>query len=208
MRRDSLCIRFATTNIGKFREAVQAVSSYGIMLKMVRIKKLEIQSDELQKIVNSAVALAVAETRSPTIVEDSGLFISSLDGFPGPYSEYVYRTLGSAGIIRLLDGRKDRSAEFRSYVALSAPNLKSRIFRGVAKGTIALQPRGKHGFGFDPIFVPTDGNNRTFGQLTTNQKNSLSHRGSAFRRLASWLGRNPSVTSEKLKERSLKRLEP
>jgi XTP/dITP diphosphohydrolase len=120
-------------------------------------------------------------------VEDAGLFVESLSDFPGPFSAFVLKTIGTAGIIRLMSGKPSREAQFRSAVAVAMDGRLMAVFEGAIKGNITNSPRGKGGFGFDPIFVP-EGKRTSFAQLSMYSKNNISHRGKTFRALAAWLG--------------------
>lgn len=177
---------FATNNVAKFREAKLLLSRYGIRLRMLRRKIAEPQSDYLSEIARAAVLEAMKYGKEPVFVEDAGLFIESLKGFPGPYSSFIFRTIGNEGILKLMEGMKNRKAEFRSAVAYCDSSIKPVIFQGVAKGTIAYRKKGKKGFGYDPIFIHKKAKGRTFGEMETEEKNELSHRAQALRRLAKW----------------------
>lgn len=124
-------------------------------------------------------ALAWLEPRlgGGILVDDSGLFVSALQGFPGVYSSYVFRTVGCDGILRLLADAGDRGATFRACFGLLEDGV-SRVFEGACSGRIAPKMRGEAGFGFDPIFVP-EGEGRTFAEMTLAEKNALSHRAQA-----------------------------
>ena len=110
-----------------------------------------------------------------------------MNGFPGPYSSYVYKTLGLNGILKLLDGIENRRAYFRAVAVLEHPVLGEQVFEGIVYGRIAHYPRGTGGFGFDPIFVP-EGEEKTFAELPVSDKNKYSHRARAFRKLFEWIG--------------------
>jgi XTP/dITP diphosphohydrolase len=154
---------------------------------MLATKKIEIQSDRLQEIAPYAAQEASNRLGVSVVAEDAGLFIDSLHGFPGPYSSYVYSRLGTKGILTLMENVSRRNAKFRSAAAFCAPNDKPRCFTGTVVGTIGQRPRGVGGFGFDPIFIPTRGDGRTFAQMTIEEKNRISHRAASFRKLSRWL---------------------
>ncbi|HYY90876.1 MAG TPA: non-canonical purine NTP pyrophosphatase, partial [Candidatus Dormibacteraeota bacterium] len=115
----------------------------------------------------------------------SGLFIDALGGFPGPYSSYVYGTIGLRGILNLLNGQKQRGAFFQSSIAFGSPTLDPRLFTGRIMGSISKRASGNFGFGYDPIFIPK-GSKKTFGQTGLLVKNANSHRAKAFRQFARW----------------------
>jgi XTP/dITP diphosphohydrolase len=119
-------------------------------------------------------------------VEDAGLFIEALNGFPGPYSSYVYRSIETKGILKLMENVEKRDAHFQSVVAFSSPEESPRCFHGKANGKISMEVRGELGFGFDPIFEPSDDGNRTFAEMRMPEKNMRSHRAEALRKFAKW----------------------
>jgi len=175
-------ILFITGNIHKFNEARRILSEYGIATAMLKIKKAEIQDDNLENIARTGALEAFKECGLPLIVEDAGLFIKALKGFPGPYSSYVCRTIGNSGILKLMEGIADRYAQFRSVVAYCNPEGLVKCFVGISEGRIAEEARGRSGFGFDPIFEPFGGGGRTFAEMSTDEKNMFSHRSRAFKK--------------------------
>ncbi|MBI2183910.1 MAG: RdgB/HAM1 family non-canonical purine NTP pyrophosphatase [Thaumarchaeota archaeon] len=182
-------IRVATSNRGKFDEIRSLLKRYGLDADMVEGKTLEIQHDELKAIAETALREALSIGKGPLLLEDAGLFIDALKGFPGPYSAYVYRTIGVEGILRLMKGVENRIAEFRSVAAYGETVDSIKLFEGSSKGRIAEAPKGRGGFGFDPIFTPL-GYLKTFAEIPIEKKNQLSHRAEAVRRFAEWYVRN------------------
>jgi XTP/dITP diphosphohydrolase len=180
----SRLLYFATSNKHKFNEAKDILKDYEIDLRMINRKVEEIQSDDLRKIALHALKKAFIIDKLPMIVEDAGLFIKELNGFPGPYSSYVYKTLGIDGIIKLMSGKKDRDAEFRSVVAFGSSSIV-KTFQGIVKGKITIRPKGELGFGFDPIFIPR-GSKKTFAEMILEDKNRYSYRSIALRKFAKW----------------------
>jgi len=179
-------IFFATSNLNKFEEASDILSKYRINITRANIKTTEIQADNVEDIAMAAVTQSSSMGFLPVFVEDAGLFINALKGFPGPFSSYVYRTIGTRGVLKLLEGEKNRLSEFRSSVAFYASNDLKKCFSGTAVGKISEKERGIRGFGFDPIFVPAKGDGRTFAEMTIKEKNLLSHRADALKKFAEW----------------------
>jgi len=180
-------IFLVTGNIHKFAEARLVLSKFDLSTAMLNMDIVEIQADTIEDVAKASVMDAVRKCRLPVIVEDAGLFIKALKGFPGPYSSYVFRTVGLKGVLKLMENLKGRRAFFESVVAFSAPNGKpQKYFRGKTEGRIAEQVKGHEGFGFDPIFFPLGGKGKTFAEMSTNQKNELSHRAKALRAFAEW----------------------
>jgi len=164
---------FATSNRGKAKEAAEIFKKHGITVKRFQFEHNEIRSESLDEIAAEAVSAAYAECQTPVFVEDSGLFIHALSGFPGPYSAWVQKKLGNEGVLRLMKGVADRSARFEASIAFH-DGKSVRTFHGACTGTIADSARGTGGFGYDPIFVP-EGQKQTFGERI-ELKNNLSHR--------------------------------
>ncbi|MEM1587135.1 MAG: XTP/dITP diphosphatase [Candidatus Bathyarchaeia archaeon] len=179
-------IFFATKNVNKFNEARRVLTEYHISVAMIKIKTLEIQDNDVERIAKVSALNAAREVNLPVIVEDSGLFIEALNGFPGPYSSYVYQTIGINGILKLLTGVVNRKAYFKSVVVFCDPEGEAKCFQGIVYGKIANEARGGGGFGFDPIFEPNGEPNKTFGEMTIEEKNKFSHRARAFRKFAKW----------------------
>jgi XTP/dITP diphosphohydrolase len=192
---------FATGNDHKIEEARSVFSQHNIEIKKLEgYEKLEIQDPNLENIAKTALALIIPSTKKLVMVEDSGLFIHPLYGFPGPYSSFVFETLGIEGVLKLLDGAKSRKAEFRSSVSFGTDGKILATFSSVTEGTITTEPKGTSGFGFDPIFVPM-WTSKTFAQMEIKEKNVYSHRAKAFTKLALWY-LNASKTG-KLEENSI-----
>ncbi len=178
-------LTFATSNRHKFAEVRAILADRGISVAMRAMELREIQADTLEEIAAEKVREASLIVDGPVIVEDTGLFIDDLRGFPGPYSAYVFRTLGNQGILRLLEDTADRRATFNSVFAYGDAGGAVECFAAEAPGTMALACRGE-GWGYDPIFVPDNASGRTYGELG-DDKNRLSHRRAALERLARWM---------------------
>lgn len=180
---------FATGNIHKFNEAREALSKFNIAVIMLKVKENEIQSNSLAEIAKHSALEAFKKYGIPIIVEDTGLFIESLHGFPGPYAAYVYKTIGNSGIIKLMRRIKNRTAVFRSSIAFCYSHKQEPIlFEGKILGTIVIKVKKSRistGFGFDPIFQP-EGTLKVFSLMSISEKNLFSHRAIAFRNFARW----------------------
>ena len=180
-------IFLVTGNIHKFAEARLVLSKFDLSTAMLNMDIVEIQADTIEDVAKASVMDAVRKCRLPVIVEDAGLFIKALKGFPGPYSSYVFRTVGLKGVLKLMENAKERRAFFESMVAFSTPNQKSpKLFRGRIEGRIAKKAKGQEGFGFDPIFFPLGDKGKTFAEMSMNEKNKFSHRAKALRAFAEW----------------------
>jgi XTP/dITP diphosphohydrolase len=169
-------IYFATSNAHKFKEAEEILRKLapGITLKHLDFKHNEIRSDSIEEVAEEAVEAAYLLCNKPVFVEDTGLFIGALNGFPGTYSAWVQKKLGNNGILKLLTGEKNRSAAFKACVAFKADAAPAKAFVGECKGKIAESERGSAGFGYDPLFIPND-EEQTFAENAA-LKNKRSHR--------------------------------
>jgi XTP/dITP diphosphohydrolase len=155
---------------------------------MIREKTVEIQSDSLTEIAATSAVEAFRRCHLPLIVEDAGLFVDALKGFPGPYAAYVYKTVGNKGLLKLMEGTENRRATFRSAIAYcDSLSGETVCFEGEVHGEITLEERksDESAFGFDPVFQPL-GSTRTFAEMDIAQKNGLSHRANALQKFAEW----------------------
>ena len=142
-----------------------------------------------------AVALAEA-TGLPALADDSGLEVDALGGAPGVHSaRFSGATEGdvdAANVAKLLSELSRvgatrpevRTARFRTAIVLRWPDGDELVADGAVEGVVVDEPRGKAGFGYDPVFVPAEGDGRTFAEMAPEQKHAISHRGRALRALA------------------------
>jgi XTP/dITP diphosphohydrolase len=175
-------LTFASTNQNKYREVQSILSSHGIAVDFAQINLVEVQSDSLEEIAREKAKSAFSQVGRPVIVEDDGLFIDTLKGFPGQYSSHAFKTIGNDGIMKLLAGSTNRNASFRSLIAFHDGKSLS-ISGGRVDGNISDKIT-KGGWGYDPIFVPA-GTSLTFAQLK-EKKNDYSHRKKALDNFARW----------------------
>jgi XTP/dITP diphosphohydrolase len=180
---DKKIVWFLTENRHKLEEARSILAPFEISIRPLRGSKVEIQSPRLETIARYAVKQAIGNHAGLVIVEDSGLFIDALGGFPGPFSSYVYSTIGLRGVLSLLGPR--RGAFFQCSVAVGARKISPKVFTGILKGRISSRISGQGGFGYDPIFIP-ENSTKTFGENSKEFKNEYSHRAVAFRKFAAW----------------------
>lgn len=172
---DSLTLQlyFATSNSHKFDEVASYLARQGIAPERFDFLHNEIRSDSVEEIAVEAVNAAFKKLRKPVFVEDTGLFVDALNGFPGTYSAWVTKKIGNPGILKLLSGGKNRKAEFRTCIAFRS-STEVKTFTATCLGKVATEERGSGGFGFDSIFIP-HGHDQTFAE-SIGLKNKLSHR--------------------------------
>jgi len=170
---------FVSSNNHKYQEAKIILNSLGINLGFLKSNLEEIQSNSLDAIAMTKARDAFSKFKKPVIVEDDGLFIDSIDGFPGPYSSYVFKTIGNKGILDLLKNK--RKAKFVSIITYCDKTIL-QSFEGKLNGKISKTQKGK-GWGYDPIFIPNN-SVKTFAEI--NNKNKLSHRYKALKKFSKW----------------------
>jgi Xanthosine triphosphate pyrophosphatase len=204
-------LRYVTTNEGKIREAREYLGEETIEQR--DFDYTEIQAPELEPIAAAGAREAYQRMAGPVIVDDAGLFIDDFEGFPGPYSSFVENTIGVERVWELAQQIDSAQASFRCVLAYcdgksveASPDpidrteraatvahgdfeeadqdtlLPVKLFAGAVPGTI-VAPRGDGGFGYDPIF---EHDGETLAEMSTEQKNSLSHRGRALSEFAEW----------------------
>jgi XTP/dITP diphosphohydrolase len=143
-------------------------------------------------------AVAIADVvGEPAVADDTGLEVDALGGAPGvrsaryagedaTYADNVARLLAELQDVGAT-GPEQRRARFRTVALVRWPDGTEMVVDGVVEGHLAPEPRGAAGFGYDPLFVPDDGDGRTFAEMTAAEKHAVSHRGRAFRALAAAL---------------------
>ena len=179
-------INFASGNHDKIAEVKNILEKHGIKVNTMDSKVREIQANTLEEIAADSAKITADLLAKSVVVEDAGLFIPSLRGFPGPYSSYAHNTIGCRGILGLMAEKADRSAVFRSAVSYCEPNSEPFVFTGEVKGRISLTERNGRKFGYDPVFIPGELDGRAFSELTIDEKNNISHRSRSFSKFAMW----------------------
>jgi non-canonical purine NTP pyrophosphatase (RdgB/HAM1 family) len=133
-------------------------------------------------VLRAKAAAAFAEVGEPVVVEETGLELAALGGFPGPLVRWMLEAVGAEGIARTALALGDARA--RAVCRLAWTDGERRIIGGgETAGELVLPPRGERGFGWDPVFVPA-GEHRTYGELTDAEKDAIGHRGRAWRDLS------------------------
>ena len=188
-------ILLATNNKHKLQEVREILSPHGIIVYGISDLNLDYHEpieDGLTYKDNALIkANALKElTDLPIIADDSGLEIEAMDNKPGLYSARYAKENGGHSeafkiIFKNLEG-KSRKARFVCDIILVNIEDKPLLFEGICPGNIATEPKGKEGFGYDPIFIP-DGFNNSFAELKEKEKNDISHRGRALKKLLTYL---------------------
>lgn len=186
-------LKFITGNVHKFYEINSFLKEN---LPHIRVEQrdlplVEIQAEKLEDVAIFKVKSALVNIDPPYFIEDAGFFVDDvLKGFPGVYSSYVMKTIGYSGILKLMEGKENRRAHFESVIAYMDENEGIHLFKGQVMGKIALQAAGTSGFGFDPIFIPDEMPQKTFAQMSTEEKNEISHRRRALSKFLEYLEKN------------------
>ena len=162
-------ITLITSNQNKIRE-FKLVLEPEISVEALRLEYPEIRSDDTKEIVEVASKQLSEIIKGPVVVEDSGLFIEALKGFPGTCTKYVFERIGNKGFLTLMKGIRKRKCYYKSAVACCEPNKRPVSFLGAEEGTISKRIAGKEGWGQDPIFIPK-GKKKTYGQ--TRSRNDV-----------------------------------
>ncbi|UCG69540.1 MAG: XTP/dITP diphosphatase [Thermoplasmata archaeon] len=183
-------ILFATSNGGKLLEAEKFLSPLGYEIEHLNISYPEIQSSKLEEVAAFGIEWILKEekVKGSVMIEDAGLFVHALNDFPGVFSADTFKTIGLDGILRLMEGEEDRAAHFESCIAYCEKESEPMFFKGRVDGKIALEPKGEHGFGYDPIFIPK-GEEKTFGEMEAEEKNRHSHRGKSLKKMVEHLAK-------------------
>ncbi len=173
-----------TSNKGKFLEYYQLFRENGFELKHYNLKYPEEQLGSIDEVARRSLYYLTGIIKEEFFIDDSGLFIDSLNGFPGVYSSYVQSTIGNKGILKLMRNETNRNALFKTSIAYYDGDI--HIFNGETRGLISTEERGKNGFGYDPIFIPY-GEEMTYAEMETIEKNRISHRYKAAMELMNYL---------------------
>ncbi|MAR46692.1 MAG: non-canonical purine NTP pyrophosphatase [Euryarchaeota archaeon] len=200
---------FMTGNAGKVREAKHALEPLGFDVRQLTVEDVDIvepQCDDLEIVARSKLEQArphLPDSNDALMVEDAGLFVDTLNGFPGVYSAYILRTVGYRALLNLVEENESRGAQFEAVAALLIDDT-IHVSRGVCRGTLASFASGNEGFGFDPIFIPDDveidgktitTNGLTFADVDLSIKEQFSHRSKALDGLIELLSTPESASS-------------
>ncbi|ETO30639.1 inosine triphosphate pyrophosphatase [Reticulomyxa filosa] len=184
-------VTFVTGNVGKLRE-FQEYFGHDIGKHFVN---KDIDLEEIQgtpeEIIRAKLLKAREVVKGPLVVEDTSMGFHAYHLLPGPYIKHFLKSCGCQGLIDMLEGKKDKSAQALCVIGfLDSDTTKCEIFIGKCEGEISPEVRGKNNFGWDPIFIPLHERNKeklTFAQLDIKIKNEISHRGNALKLFQSFI---------------------
>ncbi len=187
----------ASANPDKAREIAAILDGFELMPRPAHVPDVVEDGETLEDNARLKAVALVEATGEAAVADDTGLEVDALDGAPGVYSaryagEGATYADNVAQLVAALEGEADRRARFRTVALARFPDGREVVASGEVTGTITAEPRGDEGFGYDPVFVPDEGDGRTFAEMTPTETHALSHRGRAFRALAAALRDTPS----------------
>lgn len=173
---------FVTHSVDKISEVETILGS---KLRYHSIDLPEIQAVDVEQVLSFKTQLAYERLqKQPVMTEDTGLYFEAWNGMPGALIKWFIKRVGPDGICQMMQMFSDRRAYAKTVVGVY--DSEFRVFSGTVKGRIVSKPAGSGGFGWDPIFVP-DTADRTFAEMTLEEKNKHSMRRIAFEELKSYI---------------------
>ena len=180
-------LTFVTTNKHKFQEAQAVLSEYHIELVQKNVSYDENHDHSIEEIARRAAKQLAEQFHQPVCVDDTGLEFEAFPGFPGALPKFVFKTIGLRGVLKLLVGEK-RGATVTTVVGYCEPGKEPVVFKGELKGTITetIDTSNPHPHAYDAVFI-AEGMHKPLSAVSLEEKNSVSHRAIAFRRLGEYL---------------------
>ncbi len=172
---------FLTGNKGKFEEAKEILGD----IEQLKVDLPEIQDIDIKKVVAEKLKEGLKYHSGPMLVEDTALSLEVLNGLPGPFIKWFQKAIKDKGVYKLAKKLGNVSAEAKVVIGYAKNAKEIYFFEGSQKGKL-VPPKGKNGFGWDVIFVP-DGYDKTFAQMSSKEKNAISHRKKALEKLKEYL---------------------
>lgn len=178
----------ATGNPHKVKEIREALTGTGVSVEQAEVDIDEIQAPDVADVARRKVmdSFRDLDVDDPVIVDDTGLYVDALSGFPGSQASSFLERCGNEGLLTLMEGKNDRSAHFKTAMAIYEPEDDTiTVLEGRCDGEISREPRGEGGFGYDPVFVP-EGHGKTFAE-DADHKMEVSHRREVIEKLVRWV---------------------
>ena len=193
-----VCASANPHKVAEIFEIIREIASVDLLPRPGELADVVEDADTLTGNARLKAVAVCAATGMPALADDTGLEVDALDGRPGVITA---RFAGSGAtdaqnrkkLLQELTGVTNRAARFRTVALLRMPNGQEIVAEGVCEGSISDIERGERGFGYDSVFMPTASNGRTFAEMSIAEKHEVSHRGNAFRLLASRLGELPTT---------------
>jgi XTP/dITP diphosphohydrolase len=185
----------ASANPDKAKEIAEILgASFELLPRPASVGDVEETGETLEDNARLKAVALVEATGEAAVADDTGLEVDALGGRPGVHTarfagDHATYADNVAKMVAALDGvpAEQRGARFRTVALARFPDGREVVAEGSVVGFIAAEPRGDNGFGYDPLFVPAEGDGRTFAEMDSGDKHALSHRGRAFRALAAAL---------------------
>ncbi len=175
-------ITFITGNAGKVAELQHLLQ---VPIQNQKIDLPELQSLDLKEISTFKAQQAYKQIGQPVLVEDVGLVFHALNRLPGPFIKWFLKELDCEGICRMMRSYEDKRATAMIVYTLY-DGQEFQYFEGNLNGSIASEPRGDSGFGWDQVFIP-DGQDKTYAEMSKEEKGLISHRSIAVKKLQTYL---------------------
>ncbi len=180
-------LAFATRNRHKVEEVSSGLKEFGIEVEHMDVSYLEDKEQNIQETAANAAKELANQYQKPIIVDDTGIFFTAYTNFPGANAKLMFNSLGYEGLLMLLAAKK-RDAYFVCCIGYCEPNQDPIVFEGRLDGRITMVPfnADKDVMPYERIFLP-NGSTRTLSSLTREEKNKISHRTHAVKKLAEYL---------------------
>ncbi len=176
-----MAIQFITGNKNKLAELKAIISE----VEQLEIDLTEVQDIDPHEIIKAKLREALKHHSGPLVVEDTSLTVSSMNGLPGPFIKWFLKSLGVDGIWKMVSAFDNTKAQAKAIIGYAENSDNIQFFEGILEGQI-VEPRGDARFGWDPIFQP-EGSDKTFAEMTQEEKNAISHRKIAATKLKEFL---------------------
>jgi len=176
---------FVSKNKNKAKEIVEILKHGGIQVIHKEAELDEIQDPDVACVAKHKALLAYTIFKMPVLVEDTGLYIATMHGYPGSLIKHFLAAIGQQGIIDFLKNKERAARAVTAFAFCEGPD-KVHISKGETAGEISIAIKGQSGFGWDPIFVP-EGHEKTYAQMSMEEKNAISHRKKALEKFCEWI---------------------
>lgn len=182
----------ATANADKAKEIGAILVGLELLPRPAEVPDVDETGTTLHDNARLKARALVEATGESAIADDTGLEVDALGGAPGVWSaryagESATYEDNQRKLVAAMEKHSLRTARFRTVALMLAPDGTELVAEGVVEGVIATEPKGA-GWGYDPVFIPLEGDGRSFGEMSSDEKNAISHRGRAFRALQALIG--------------------
>lgn len=162
-------IVYVTGNQSKLQSAKYMLEPLGFQIYNVKMETIEIQADDTEEVAKYSAKWASEQLKGSVLKNDIGFYVEALNGFPGPYVHYADEKIGEDGLLKLMEGRKNRKAYFKEVLAYCEYGKEPVTFTGMTRGNIAKIKSGSYGWSWDYIFIP-EGQQKTLGSFPDEER--------------------------------------